>query len=136
MASKQRFSVSVDEELVGPLDRMLVEEGYANRSQAISVMISERLVRFRENQTKGMLAGTITLVFDHHKRGLQARMTAIQHDFLHEIVTAMHLHLTHDLCMEVLLVKGKGGRLRELARQLTTLKGISHGELSVTSAAE
>jgi len=136
MAGKQRFSVSVDEDLVAPLDRMILEEGYANRSQAISAMISERLVRFRENRADGLLAGTITLVFDHHKRGLQTRMTAIQHEFLHEIVTAMHLHLTHDLCMEVLLVKGEGGRLRELARQLTTLKGISHGELSVTSATE
>ena len=135
MSGKRRFSVSVDDDLVGQLDRMVAEEGYENRSQAISAMISERLVKHQEKQSAGELAGTITLVFDHHKRGLQARMTSIQHDFLHEIVTAVHLHLTHDLCMEVLLVKGTAERLRQLSRALTTIKGVAHGELSVTSAA-
>lgn len=136
MTGKRRFSVSVDGELVAPLDRMVEEEGYQNRSQAISAMISERLVRYRELHGSGAVAGTITLVFDHHKRGLQARMTGIQHEFLHEIVTAVHLHLTHDQCMEVLLVKGRSARLHQLARRLTTLKGVAHGALSVTSAAD
>jgi len=135
MSGKRRFSVCVDGELVERLDRMVVEEGYDNRSQAISAMVSERLARHSETHGGGAVAGTITLVFDHHKRGLQARMTSVQHEFLEEIVTAVHLHLTHDLCMEVLLVKGSSERLYKLARQLTTLKGVAHGGLSVTSAA-
>jgi CopG family nickel-responsive transcriptional regulator len=135
MAGKRRFSICVDEDLVEQLDRMIAEEGYGNRSQTISAMISERLVRHREKLGDGTVAGTITLIFDHHKRGLQARMTGIQHAFLKEIVTSVHLHLTHHLCMEVLLVKGPAARLRQLARKLTTLKGVAHGALSISGTA-
>ncbi len=135
MPGKRRFSICVDAGLVEQLDRMIVDEGYGNRSQAVSAMIRGRLVKHRAKRNKGSVAGTITLIFDHHKRGLQARLTAIQHEFLHEITTSVHLHLSHALCMEVLLVKGEARRLEELARNLTTLKGVAHGGLSVAGVA-
>ena len=136
MSGKRRFSICVDDELVDQLDQMIVDEGYGNRSQAVSTMIRERLVKHRAKLGDGPVAGTITLIFDHHRRGLQARLTGIQHKFLHEITSSVHLHLTHSLCMEVLLVKGEARRLEQLARTLTTLKGVAHGDLSVTGMAD
>lgn len=135
MPGKRRFSISVDDDLVAPLDRMVRREGYGNRSRAVSAMIRERLVEHRARLGDGPVAGTITLIFDHHKPGLQARLTRIQHDFLEEITSSVHLHLTHSLCMEVLLVRGEARRLERLARSLTTLKGVAHGELSVAGMA-
>jgi CopG family nickel-responsive transcriptional regulator len=134
MSSKRRFSVCVDSELVEKLDRMVEDEGYANRSQAVSAMIGDRILKHHEKQATRIVTGTITLVFDHHKRGLQAKMTDIQHGYQKNIIAQVHLHLTRHLCMEVLLVKGKNADLRTLARELTTLKGVTHGELSVTAA--
>jgi CopG family nickel-responsive transcriptional regulator len=135
MSEKRRFSICVDRELVDQLDQMIADDGYANRSQAVSAIIREQLVKHRAKMGDGAVAGTITLIFDHHKRGLQARLTEIQHQFLHEITSSVHLHLTHSLCMEVLLVKGEARRLEQLARRLTTLKGVAHGDLSVTAMA-
>lgn len=136
MQSKKRFSVCLDGPLLEELDVMVAAEGYKSRSQAMSAMINEQLVRHKAGFSSESLAGTITLVFDHHKHGLQARLTNIQHGYLEQIVASMHLHLTNHLCMEVLLVNGKAAQLRELTCKLTTIKGVVHGELSVTSATD
>jgi CopG family nickel-responsive transcriptional regulator len=127
-----RFSVSLPAPLARELDAMVLQKGYSNRSLALSDMIRAQLVE--HNQTLGgEIAGTITLLFDHHKPSLQRILTDVQHDHTDLIVSTLHVHLDHDNCLEVLVVRGDSGRIRALCDALVGAKGVKHGRLTVTA---
>jgi CopG family transcriptional regulator, nickel-responsive regulator len=128
-----RFSVSLPPSLLRQLDEMSDEKGYDNRSLAIADMIRNHLVEHRQKFSNEDIAGTITLVYDHHKPHLQATLTDIQHDHHDVILSTVHVHLDHHNCLEVLLVRGKAGVIRKIADELITAKGVKHGKLTVTT---
>ncbi len=128
-----RFSVSLPPQLLEQLDGMAKEKGYDNRSQAIADMIRAQLVEHRQRFVEAEIAGTITLVYDHHKQHVQAALTDIQHDHHEVIVSTLHVHLDHDNCLEVLVVRGKADIIKKIADELTTAKGVKHGKLTVTT---
>jgi CopG family transcriptional regulator, nickel-responsive regulator len=128
-----RFSVSLPPSLLGQLDAMAGEKGYDNRSSAIADMIRAQLIEHRQKFGNEDIAGTITLVYDHHKPHLQATLTDIQHDHHEVILSTVHVHLDHHNCLEVLLVRGKAGVIRKIADELISAKGVKHGKLTVTT---
>ncbi len=122
----------MDEELLARFDADIVRRGYANRSEAIRDLIRERLVR-EEWRAGEEVVGVITLVYDHHVRNLEARITDIQHDYYHKVISTMHIHLDRDNCLEIIAVRGKGAEIAELAAKLIGLKGVRHGRLTATT---
>jgi CopG family nickel-responsive transcriptional regulator len=115
---------------------MVLKKGYPNRSQAIADMVREQLVSHYSHQGNEPVAGTITLVYDHHKRNIQTLLTDIQHDHNELIVATMHVHLDHDNCLEVLVVRGKAKAIEIIANELLTAKGVKQGKLTITQAGE
>ena len=130
-----RFSVSLPASLARELDAMTEAKGYNNRSLAIADMIRAHLVEHRQS-IGGEVAGTITVLFDHHKPHLQALLTDVQHDHGDLIISTLHVHLDHDNCLEVLVVRGDASRVRALANGLIAVKGVKHGRLTVTATGE
>jgi CopG family nickel-responsive transcriptional regulator len=128
-----RCSISLPKELLKALDRMTVQKGYDNRSLAMADMIRDHLVDHREHSGTGEMAGTISIVYDHHKRRLQEDLTEIQHDHGKLIIASMHVHLDHDNCLEVLVTRGSGADLKRLADSLIAAKGVKHGRLTMVS---
>lgn len=128
-----RFTVSIPPKLMPQLDKMIAEKGYVNRSQAVADMIRNDLVDHRQKSGNEEIAGTITLVYDHHKQNVQAVLTDIQHDHHEVIISTMHVHLDHHNCLEVLVVKGKAGVIKTIADELIAAKGVKHGKLTVTT---
>lgn len=128
-----RFSVSLPLQLARQLDQMAREKGYTNRSLAVADMIRAQLVEHRQRLGDQEIAGTITLVYDHHKPHLQATLTDLQHDHHEVIISTLHVHLDHDNCLEVLVVRGQAGRIKRIADELIAAKGVKHGKLTVTS---
>lgn len=128
-----RFSVSLPPALLEQLDEMTREKGYSNRSQAIADMIRAHLVEHRQKNSRGEIAGTITLVYNHHKPHVQATLTDIQHDHFDVIISTVHVHLDHHNCLEVLVVRGQGGVIKKIADELIAAKGVKHGKLTVTT---
>ena len=128
-----RFSISLAPSLLAQLDSMTREKGYGNRSQAIADMIRAQLVEHRQKTSRGEIAGTITLVYDHHKRHVQATLTDIQHDHHQVIISTIHVHLDHHNCLEVLVVRGQGAIIKKIADELIAAKGVKHGKLTVTT---
>jgi len=128
-----RFSISLAPSLLKQLDEMSAEKGYDNRSLAVADMIRNQLVEHRQKTGGGDIAGTITLVYDHHKPHLQSTLTDIQHDHHDVILSTVHVHLDHNNCLEVLLVRGKAAVIRKIADELITAKGVKHGKLTVTT---
>ncbi len=128
----KRFSISLEEELLEQFDNYIMARKYDNRSEAIRDLIRKRLV-VKEWEADKEVMGVITLVFDHHQPNLQEKLTAVQHDFHHQIVSSTHVHMDHDNCMEVIIVKGRSGDVKELADRLIALRGIRDGNLAMSS---
>jgi CopG family nickel-responsive transcriptional regulator len=131
--SVSRFSVSLPPALLNQLDEMTREKSYDNRSLAIADMIRAQLVEHRQQDARGEIAGTITLVYDHHRQHVQETLTDIQHDH-HEVnISTIHVHLDHHNCLEVLVVRGQAGVIKKIADALIAAKGVKHGKLTVTT---
>lgn len=128
-----RFGVSLEKELLDALDEYARDNRYTNRSQAIRQLISKNIVE-KKWLCNNMVAGSITLVYNHQKRDLLKKLTQIQHEYFNEIMTSIHFHLDHDNCMEIIAVKGKAAILTELSDKLIAIKGIQHGKLTMSRA--
>jgi len=131
-----RFSVSVEEELFEEFERYCREEQFATRSEAVRQMIRDKLTERVWTEETAEVAGTLTLVYDHHRSQLRDRLLELQHEYHHWVLSAIHAHLTKDLCLEVILLRGPAGQLRRLAGQLRGLKGIQKGQLVMAAAPE
>ena len=132
MSEIVRFGVSLEKGLLEKFDILIKEKKYPNRSEAIRDLIRENLVK-REWVEGKEVAGAITLVFDHHKRDLVNILTDIQHDFHTLIISSQHIHLDHDNCLEIIVVRGKPTEVRELADKLRATKGVKYGSLSIAT---
>lgn len=128
-----RFGVSLEKELLEALDNYAIDNHFTNRSQAIRNLINSNIVSSKW-QCNNLVTGSITLVYDHHKRNLLGNLTDLQHDYHHVILSSQHFHLDNNLCMEIIAVKGKAVTLTELADKLIAVKGIQHGKLTMSRA--
>lgn len=127
-----RFGVSIPARLLDRFDEHIRGGGYANRSEALRDLIRDYLVE-REWESDVETVGTVTLVYNHHVRELADALTNIQHEMRGAIVSTLHVHLDHDLCLEVIVVKGKSNRIRRMADRLIGLKGVVHGRLTAAT---
>ncbi len=137
MSNLIRFGVSIEENLLTRFDDLINDRGYKNRSEALRDLIRDTLVQTQlgKNDDTEVL-GSLTLVYDHHTRDLTERLTNLQHDYHDLIVSVMHAHISHDDCMEMLMLRGKASRIRLLADSLLSLKGVKHGKLFTTFPAK
>jgi CopG family nickel-responsive transcriptional regulator len=129
----KRFGVSLEEDLLDELDKLIKTHKFPNRSQAIRSLIRKNLIdeAWEKNEE---VSGALILIYDHHKREVVNKSLDIQHDFTDVILSTQHVHLSHHNCLEIIALKGKAGMLKELADSLIALKGIKHGKLVISSA--
>jgi CopG family transcriptional regulator, nickel-responsive regulator len=134
MGDLVRFGVSAEEELMINFDRLSADKGYSNRSEALRDLMRDALVqaRLEKSPDNADVIGSLTLVYDHHAREISERMGEIQHKRHGLVVSVLHVHISHDDCMEVIALRGKAGAIRELADALLSLKGVKHGKLFLT----
>jgi len=127
-----RFGVSLEKTLLEKFDAIIRDRGYANRSEAFRDLIREELIQ-REWLEGDDVAGAITLIYDHHRKDLLNKITDIQHDYHPAIISTQHIHLDHDYCLEIIAVRGRPIDIQRLSDKLRSIKGISHGTLSMSS---
>jgi CopG family nickel-responsive transcriptional regulator len=132
MSELVRFGVSLEKTLLEKFDTFIKERNYTNRSEAIRDLIRQELIK-KEWLEGEDVAGTITLVYDHHKRDLLNKITDIQHDYQKLIISTQHIHLDHDNCLEILAARGNPADLQKLADSIRSIKGVKHGTLSMSS---
>lgn len=132
MEKVTRFGISMPAALLEHFDRVIKMKGYTNRSEAIRDMIRDAIVEHEWLEGKKAV-GTITIVYDHHKRGVMEKLTDLQHVHHDKIASSTHIHLDHENCLEVIVVRGKSSDIKELADNMIALKGVKHGKLVVTS---
>ena len=133
MSEIVRFSVSVESELLNRFDEFCQREHFATRSEAVRQLIRNQLTEQAWTTDESEVAGTLTLVYDHHRPQLRDRLTEVQHQNTDLVVSTLHAHLSHEVCLEVIVLRGPAGRLQQIASQLKGLKGIFKGELVMAS---
>ena len=132
MSKVVRFGVSLSKDLLTKFDSFIRERGYSCRSEAIRDLIREELVK-KEWAVGEEIAGAITLVYDHHIRGLVSRLMDIQHDHQKAIISTQHVHLDHHNCLEVIVIKAKPKEVECLAKCLKAVKGVKHSSLTMAT---
>lgn len=127
-----RFGVAMDNDLLERFDAHIAHKGYATRSEALRDLVRNALVDAHLEED-GPAVATLTLVYDHHVRELTERLTEMQHDLGERVVSTLHVHLDHDHCMEVIVMKGPAKVLQNAADRLLATKGVEHGKLVCTA---
>jgi len=124
MSQLIRFGVSMESDLLESFDLFIAKHGFHNRSEAIRDLIREKLSLEKGVKTDRVM-GTITIIYNHHIRNLSEELTDIQHHFQRYILFSNHVHITHENCLEVIVVQGEERTLRELANRIGGQKGVS-----------
>lgn len=127
-----RFTVSLPKRLLEEIDQDLTCRGYHNRSEYIRDLVRERTIANQWAQEDREVTGVVTLVYDHHQRGLAQKLIEIQHDALIHVLCSTHVHIDHFHCLETIILKGRPPELRRLVNTLTALKGVKLAKLSET----
>jgi CopG family nickel-responsive transcriptional regulator len=128
-----RFSVSVEKDLLERFDKYCRGEKYATRSEAVRQLVREKLTQRAWEKGHAHVAGTLTLVYDHHRSSLRDQLMDLQHQHTDLTISVMHVHMDAHRCMEVLALKGPADRLRSFASGLRGMKGILQGELVIVA---
>ncbi len=124
-----RFGVSMEKKLLEKFDKFLKKNGYKNRSEGIRDLIRKTLVE-QEWQKGKFVAGSINLVYNHHKRDLVSKIMDIQHHFHNNVISTQHIHMDDENCLEIIAVKGKTEKIINLYNKLKALKGVKYSSLS------
>lgn len=133
MSELSRIGVAIDSGLLARFDRFIARQGYTNRSEAFRDLIRDRLVAATIEDPEAFVVGTVTLIYDHHSRLLPEKLMDLQHVHHDQIVSTTHVHLDHDTCLEVIVVKGASRKVRKIADLLIGTKGVQHGRLFMSS---
>jgi CopG family transcriptional regulator, nickel-responsive regulator len=129
-----RIGVSLPENLLAKFDEIILKRGYSSRSEGIRDSIRSYIVHYEwMNDVQGERVGVITIVYSHAQRNLESNLTEIQHEFSSIIQSSMHVHLDHDNCLEVVVLRGEGKDVRTAAEKMMALKGVKHVKLTTTS---
>ncbi|AFV24221.1 CopG family transcriptional regulator [Methanolobus psychrophilus R15] len=132
-----RIGVSLPENLLTKFDSIIEKRGYSSRSEGIRDAIRNYITHYEwMSDVKGRRVGTITLIYDHTKRGLSSALTDIQHDYSHLIKSGIHIHLDHDNCLEVIILDGEGEEVKTVAEKIMALKGVTYVKLNTALPSE
>jgi CopG family transcriptional regulator, nickel-responsive regulator len=127
-----RFGISMEEGLLHEFDHLMTHKGYNNRSEAIRDIVREKLVEEEIQNPAGIVYGALVFIYDHNKRELEKALSNLQHNYFENIISTSHVHVDHDHCLEVVLLKGKSEMLKVMAEKILSLKGVQHGKLTLT----
>lgn len=129
-----RFGVSMEEELLHQFDHLISHKGYTNRSEAVRDIVRNKLIEESVEIAHGKVYGALVYIYDHHKRELEKQLSSLQHEYFKNIISTSHVHIDHDHCLEVVLLKGDAKMLKKIAEKLLSFKGVKHGKLTLTTS--
>ena len=132
MPELTRTGVSLEDSLLKQFDRLIAKRGYKNRSEAIRDLIRESLVAEAIDEDK-LVVATLSMIYDHHRPNLSNKLNEIQHHSHDNVLATTHVHLDHDNCLEVVIMKGRSGAIQHLADHMLAMRGVKHGKLVVTT---
>lgn len=132
-----RIGVSLPDTLLTKFDEIIDKRGYSSRSEGIRDSIRNYISYYEwMGDVKGHRVGTVSVIYDHTKRGLSNALADIQHKYTHLIKSSIHVHLDHDNCFEVIVLDGEGEEIKELAENIMSLKGVKFSKLTTVASSD
>jgi CopG family transcriptional regulator, nickel-responsive regulator len=128
-----RISISLPEDLLGDLDRMVEARGFESRSQAVNDMLHQFLLEHKCDQGDVMV-GIVALFYKNSVPGLQKQLADLQFQHIDEVISSLHVHLMHNQTMEVILVRGPARKLQMIADEMTSRRGVISGKMHLIAA--
>lgn len=123
-----RFSISIEEDIAHELDQYVIDNQFANRSQALRHLIEKNIVE-KKWQCNNEVAGAIVLTYPHYKNEISSQINEICHSACDEVLSSQRFYVAHDTCLEIIAIKGISRNLTALSDRLIAIKGIRHGKL-------
>lgn len=134
MSKLVRFGISIENELLSLFDTYNSKKKYKNRSEAVRDLIRDKLADEKIVDPDAFVFGIVSFVYDHHKREIQKNLNTVQHDSYKSIQFSTHIHLDHDNCLEIIIVKDKASRIKHLAESIFGFKGVKQGKLTLMAS--
>jgi CopG family transcriptional regulator, nickel-responsive regulator len=128
----QRLTITIDDDLVAEVDEFIEQRGYANRSEAFRDLVRSGLGHAGDTTFgKRQCVATVSYIYDHAARELPKRLTKDFHDHHDLAQTTLHVHIDHDSCLEVTVLKGNGAEVKAFADHVIAERGIRHGHVAI-----
>ena len=125
----QRITITIDDDLLAGVDRLMEQRGYASRSEAMRDILRDRLDREALSTPGTPCLAALSYVYDHETRALAQRLVQAQHDRHDLTIASLHVHVDHDACLEVAVLRGPAADITQLADTLTAQRGVRHASL-------
>lgn len=139
MPELERIGVSLDKELLLTFDKLIAQQGYQSRSEAIRDLIRQRLSQEQLRNPQAKAVAAVFLVYDHHATKLSDRLIDLQHcaaakrgpSHLLQVISSLHVHLDEHDCLEVVVLRGRVGQINRMAENILSLKGVKLGRVNL-----
>jgi CopG family nickel-responsive transcriptional regulator len=132
MATKDplvRFGVAIEDSLLRQLDALAKERG-CTRSELLRDLARAEVGRAKVRKGVDAVCA-LTMVYDHHVRDLSEKLTELQHELGEGVRATLHVHLTHDICLEVVVMRGVSDQLQVLADRMLAMRGVKQGGIEI-----
>ncbi len=126
-----RFGVALEGSLLRDLDAVVAARG-GTRSELFRDLARAEVGRHKVPKAVDAIA-TLTLVYDHHVRDLSEKLTELQHELGEQVRATMHVHISHHLCLEVIVIRGRSDRLQGIADRILALRGVKQGGIEIVA---
>ena len=123
----ERIGISLDPKLLAQFDRLIEREGYSNRSEAVRDLIRGKLIEQEWAAPEGETVATVLLVYEHETMELSQKLTRLEHEEYHWVVAGLHVHMDHENCLEIMVLRGPGRKIQKLGERLISTRGVKHG---------
>jgi CopG family nickel-responsive transcriptional regulator len=127
-----RFGVAIEGSLLKEIDALTRERG-CTRSELFRDLSRAEVGRAKVKRGVGAVCA-FTLVYDHHVRDLGKKLTEVQHELGDGVRAALHIHLTHDLCLEVIIMQGQSDRLQAVTERILAMRGVKQGGVEMIAS--
>jgi CopG family nickel-responsive transcriptional regulator len=130
MSHMQRVTITLDDALMAELDAIIAARGYQNRSEAIRDLARAGIREAAENVSqKRECVAALIYTYDHAARQLSKRLTNAYHEHHELSLASLHVHLDHDTCLEVTVLRGKTDDVQHFGEHVIAERGVRHGKI-------
>lgn len=127
----QRVTITLDDALMDELDAIIAARGYQNRSEAIRDLARAGIREAAEDVSsqKRDCVAALVYTYDHAARQLSKRLTSAYHEHHELSLASLHVHLDHDTCLEVTVLRGKTDDVQHFGEHVIAERGVRHGKI-------
>lgn len=127
----QRITITIDDELLGSVDVLMAQKGYSSRSEALRDVLRQALGQRKISDPNTPCVATFGYIYDHATRNLANRLMTEYHHQHDLTVASVHIHLDHEACLEVSILRGNSGAVTALTDALASQRGVRHAQLHI-----